>query len=61
MIEEGVKMKQDNLMVMGQIMDQKDDDIAKVGQPALDPETKALAEHKRFTFDVISVPVDPLR
>lgn len=54
-------MKQDNLMVMGQIMDQKDNDIAKLGQPALDPETLKLAEHKRFTFDVIAVPVDPLR
>lgn len=61
MIEEGVKMKQDNLMVMGQIMDQKDNDIAKLGQPALDPETLKLAEYKRFTFDVIAVPVDPLR
>lgn len=27
----------------------------------LDPEGKALAEHKRFTFDVIETPVDPLR
>lgn len=49
------------LMIMNQIMDQKGTDIAKVGQPELDQETKKLAEHKRFTFDVISVPVDPLR
>lgn len=27
----------------------------------LDPETKKLAEEKRFTFDVINVPTDPLR
>lgn len=27
----------------------------------LDPEGKALAEHKRFTFDIIATPVDPLR
>lgn len=54
-------MKQDNLKTMSQIMDQKDMDIARNGQPVLDPETKRLAEKKRFTFDVISVPVDPLR
>lgn len=27
----------------------------------LDAEGKALAEHKRFTFDVIETPTDPLR
>lgn len=54
-------MKQDNLQIMTQIMDQKDADIARTGQPQLDPETKKLAEQKRFTFDVINVPVDPLR
>lgn len=27
----------------------------------LDAEGKALAEGKRFTFDVITVPTDPLR
>lgn len=51
----------DNLMVMTQIMEQKDRDLAAAGAPALDPETLTLAEGKRFTFDVISVPVDPLR
>lgn len=54
-------MRQDNLQIMTQIMDQKDVDIAKTGQPQLDPETLRLAEQKRFTFDVINVPVDPLR
>jgi len=33
---------------------------SKVLQP-LDPEGKRLAEHKRFTFDIINTPVDPLR
>ena len=32
----------------------------KALQP-LDPEGKRLAEHKRFTFDIINTPVDPLR
>lgn len=27
----------------------------------LDAEGKKLAEHKRFTFDVIDTPTDPLR
>ena len=50
-----------NLEIMNQIMSQKDADIMAQGQPALDAETKALAADKRFTFDVIAVPVDPLR
>lgn len=50
-----------NLEVMNQIMSQKDADIAASGQPAFDAETKALAADKRFTFDVIAIPVDPLR
>lgn len=27
----------------------------------LDPEGVEMAKHKRFTFDIIDVPVDPLR
>lgn len=54
-------MEQGNLNTMTQIMEQKNRDIARDGQPQLDPETKELAENKRFTFDVIAVPVDPLR
>lgn len=27
----------------------------------LDPEGKALAERKRFTFDTVTTPIDPLR
>ena len=30
-------------------------------QEQMDAETKKLAEHKRFTFDVIDIPTDPLR
>lgn len=29
--------------------------------PPLDPEHEALAEHKRFTFDIVATPTDPLR
>lgn len=50
-----------NLELMNQIMNQKDKDILADGQPALDAETKALASEKRFTFDVITIPADPLR
>lgn len=54
-------MIQENLRVITQIIEQKDNDIAKAGQPRLDSETLRLAEHKRFTFDVITTPTDPLR
>ncbi len=50
-----------NLDLMNEIMKQKDADIAANGTPELDEETKALASKKRFTFDVIVTPADPLR
>lgn len=50
-----------NLDLMNEIMAQKDADIAANGTPELDEETRALAEKKRFTIDVIVTPVDPLR
>lgn len=43
------------------IMNQKDRDIAREGQPPINPEVRRLAEEKRFTFDIINTPVDPLR
>ena len=46
---------------MATILSEKAKDIEKKETPALDPEGKALAEHKRFTFDIIDTPVDPLR
>lgn len=48
-----------NLDTMQQIMAQKDAEIEAA--PEMTDEMKVLAEGKRFTFDVISVPVDPLR
>lgn len=50
-----------DLDVMTAIMEQKNRDIEREGQPEIDAETKRLAEHKRFTFDVIDIPTDPLR
>ena len=49
------------LDIMAAIQEEKSRDIERDGQPRMDEETKRLAEHKRFTFDVIDVPTDPLR
>ena len=43
------------------IQDQKAKDLAGKAPHPLDPEGEALAEHKRFTFDIVATPVDPLR
>ena len=43
------------------IQSQKAKDIEDDGLQPLDAEGRALAEHKRFTFDIIDTPVDPLR
>ena len=52
-----------SLEAMEQIMEQKDRDLEINGQPPLDDEGKAIAEHKRKTFDLPTnaVKVDPLR
>jgi len=49
------------LETMKVIMEEKEKDISKKEIPPLDAEGKKLAEHKRFTFDVIDSPTDPLR
>lgn len=54
-------MAKRELDVMAAIQEQKSRDIEREGQPEMDAETKKLAEHKRFTFDVIDIPTDPLR
>lgn len=43
------------------IQDEKEREAGTQELKPLNPETKKLAEHKRFTFDVINVPTDPLR
>lgn len=43
------------------IQGQKAKDIENDRPLPLDGEGRALAEHKRYTFDIIDTPVDPLR
>ena len=50
-----------DLNTMVQIQEQAKTDHAANEPLPLDEETKALAEGKRFTFDVIQTPTDPLR
>lgn len=49
------------LSIMTQIQEQKERDILKDGLIPLDPEGRRLSEYKRFTFDIIDTPSDPLR
>lgn len=49
------------LNTMKAIMDQKTKDISEKELMPLDPEGAAVAEHKRFTLDMVGTPVDPLR
>lgn len=46
---------------MDAIQKEKAKEIERDGAHPLDPEGKAMAEHKRMTFDIIDTPVDPLR
>ena len=50
-----------DLRTMKSIQDEKAKELAGKNLKPLDPEGKALAEHKRFTFDIVNTPVDPLR
>lgn len=50
-----------DLDVMKNIQNEKEKDINGSDLQPLNPEGVALAEHKRFTFDVVDTPVDPLR
>lgn len=47
--------------VMDDIQREKTREIEKKEMMPLDPEGERLAEHKRFTFDIVNTPVDPLR
>ena len=49
------------LDIMTIIQNEKAAEFTAKENPALDAEGKKLAEHKRFTFDVTNVEVDPLR
>lgn len=50
-----------DLNTMVDIMNETENDRENGDMIPLDAEGKALAEGKRFTFDVITVPTDPLR
>ena len=50
-----------DLNVMEQIQNQKAQDISNEERQPLDPEGQKLAEGKRFTFDIVTIPSDPLR
>lgn len=49
------------LNVMNVIQNEKSKEIEAEQVMPLDAEGQRLAEHKRFTFDIIDTPVDPLR
>ena len=51
----------ERLESMTAIINEKSKEIETMEQPPLDNEGVALAEHKRFTFDIIDTPIDPLR
>ncbi len=50
-----------DLAVMDAIQKQKNREIETKDLQPLDPEGKRMAEHKRFTIDMVGTPVDPLR
>jgi hypothetical protein len=50
-----------DLDTMTQIVNQKEKDIEASELQPMNPEGRYMAEHKRFTFDVVDVPTDPLR
>lgn len=54
-------VKERNLAHMARIQSQKTKEIDEKELQPLDGKGIALAEHKRFTFDIIDTPVDPLR
>lgn len=43
------------------IQREKQKEVESQETPPIDEEYRKLAEQKRFTFDVIDTPVDPLR
>ena len=50
-----------DLNTMTNIMREKEKEIAKGQQQSLNSEGREMAKYKRFTFDVITTPTDPLR
>lgn len=50
-----------DIKVMDIIQREKEKDIERERAHELDPEGTSMAEHKRFTLDLVDVPTDPLR
>ena len=50
-----------DLDIMDTIQQEKAREIQEQELQPLDAEGRKLAEYKRFTFDVIDIPSDPLR
>ena len=50
-----------DLNVMDAIQKEKEKEIIAKELMPLDPEGVTVAEHKRFTLDLVDTPTDPLR
>lgn len=50
-----------DLDIMNAIQEEREKELEEEELQPLDAEGKALAEHKRFTFDIVDIPNDPLR
>ncbi|MBQ9065705.1 MAG: hypothetical protein IJ123_09690 [Blautia sp.] len=50
-----------DINIIDAIQNEKNKDLGRKDIPPLDPEGVKLAEHCRFTFDIIATPVDPKR
>lgn len=50
-----------DLDIMTNIQNQKEKDLKGKELRPLDAEGIRLAEHKRYTFDIVDLPTDPLR
>lgn len=49
------------LNVMDKIQEQKAKELDEKELQPLNPEGKEIAKHKRFSFDIVDTPDDPLR
>lgn len=50
-----------DIHVIDVIQREKEKDIERERAHDLNPEGTSMAEHKRFTLDLVDVPTDPLR
>ena len=50
-----------DINVIDTIQREKEKDIQRERAHDLNPEGNTMAEHKRFTLDLVDIPTDPLR